>query len=389
MSRSKLLKRRAEIRLFDASCIVHRASIMIALIVSVLVTPLAIQFGKQRQSLLKALAVVVTLINVLWVPLEFDPDCHIRNCGIFFIIGWLATFKTIGCAFGRGPLCADGMTLLGTYVTYALPINPADALPSAGTGPKERKSTVTYTWDAVRHLVLLIGGTGLSHRLQRLPYGPTGAVHMLASDLADAVNLYAFIAVIMNVASVFMSTRGERMLGFSDIMAHCDRPWLATSFGEFWARRWNVNTSYALRYLCYDPICEGSMVKRPAPPKRRRCSGVRRVIAVATTFAVSGLVHECFIYWLRGVHSGHGRWFLFFFLQTPLIVVVDPWLKSLKRTTGPWLALALTVCGQLVMAHYLFFVPVFQLGITDDIHSGVKHGIRMLLSESLFQVVYP
>jgi hypothetical protein len=131
------------------------------------------------------------------------------------------------------------------------------------------------------------------------------------------------------------------------------------------------------------------MVKRPAPPKRRRCSGVRRVIAVATTFALSGLAHECFIYWLRGVHSGHGRWFLFFFLQTPLIVVVDPWLKSLKRTTGPWLALALTVCGQLVMAHYLFFVPVFQLGITDDIHSGVKHGIRMLLSESLFQVVYP
>ena len=46
-----------------ASCIVHRASIMIALIVSVLVTPLAIQFGKQRQSpgVLKALAVVVTL----------------------------------------------------------------------------------------------------------------------------------------------------------------------------------------------------------------------------------------------------------------------------------------------------------------------------------------
>jgi hypothetical protein len=360
---------------------------MIALSVSVLVTPLAIRFGKQRRhpGFLKAVALLATLVNVLWVPSQFDSDSHVRNVVIFFLIGWLATFKTIGCAFGRGPLCADTLTLLGTYVTYTLPVNPA----MAGTGPKKRKSTVTYAWDAMRHLILLIGGTALSHRLQRLPYGPTGAVHMLSSDLADAVNLYAFIAVIMNVASVFTNQEGERVLGFSEIMAHCDRPWLATSFGEFWARRWNVNTGYTLRYLCYDPICDGSMTNIFTRPRRRRCSDARRVVAVATTFAVSGLVHECFIYWMRGVHSGHGRWFLFFFLQTPLIVVVDPWLKSLKRLTGPWVARALTVGGLLALAHYLFFVPVVQLGITDDIHNGVNHGIRMLLSQSLFQGLYP
>lgn len=358
-----------------------------ALSASVLVTPLAIWFGKRRrhQGFLKAVALLATIVNVLCVPSEFDPASHVRNVIIFFVIGWLATFKTVGCAFGRGPLCADSLTLLGTYVIYALPVNPA----LAGTGPKKQKKPMTYVWDAVRHLILLIFGTSLSHRLQRLPYGPTGAVHMLASDLADAVNLYAFIAVIMNVASVFTHQEGERMLGFSEIMAHCDRPWLATSFGEFWSRRWNVNTGYVLRFLCYDPICEGSMTRLSTSAQQQRCSDARRVAAVASTFAVSGVAHECFIFWMRGVQSGSGRWFMFFFLQTPLIVVADPWLKSLKRTTGPWLARALTVGGQLVMAHYLFFVPVVQLGITDDIHNGVNHGIRMLLSDSMFRGLYP
>jgi hypothetical protein len=52
----------------------------------------------------------------------------------------------------------------------------------------------------------------------------------------DAFNLYAFIAIIMNVASIGTAWAGKSLLGFSEIAPHCDRPWLATSFSEFWSR---------------------------------------------------------------------------------------------------------------------------------------------------------
>jgi hypothetical protein len=36
-----------------------------------------------------------------------------------------------------------------------------------------------------------------------------------------------------------------------------DRPWLQTSLGDFWARRWNLPASASLKYLAYDPAVEG------------------------------------------------------------------------------------------------------------------------------------
>ena len=368
---------------------------MFALALTVVLTPIGIRFGQASGNinLLRAVALLATLVNVFWVPAQFQVGRHVQNVVTFFLLGWLATFKTIGCAFGRGPLCSEQLTLLGTYITYALPINPV-MWEGTGIPQRKKKSTATYAWDAVRHLLVLVCGTSLSHRLQWLPYGPTGAVHMLTSDLVDAINLYAFIAVIMNVASIATIQAGERLLGFSEIMVHCDRPWLATSFGEFWSRRWNVNTGHTLRYLIYDPICEGSMVNKYRSTngrrsERRRCSDARRAVALVSAFAMSGAVHECFIYLLRGVQSGSGRWFLFFFLQAPMIMMVDPWLKRLRSRTGVWVPRAVTFGLQMLLAHTLFFMPVVELGITDDIHGGVNHGIRMLLSESLCAVLYP
>lgn len=358
--------------------------------------------------LLKAVALLVTLVNAVFIPLQFDPTTPVKNVVIFFLVGWLASFKILGCALGRGPLCSDELTVVGTFITYVLPINPlpTDSNKRAHTDlttnvnlNKAMPSSLGYTWDAARHLLLLVVTTSLSQRLQRLPYGPTGFVHMLGSDLLDALNLYAFIGIIMNVASIGTIHAGQRLLGFSAIMPHCDRPWLAASVGEFWSRRWNINTGEAIRYLVYDPIVEGSMTKinKPNTKKvnqseegatRRRCSDARRVVALAAAFATSGLVHELFIYQLRGRPSGHGRWFLFFFLQAPLIVLVDPWLKKLEKSS-PWAARAATIGGQLLLAHYLFFMPVVELGIVEDIHGGVNHGIRMFLSDWWFSWLYP
>lgn len=37
-----------------------------------------------------------------------------------------------------------------------------------------------------------------------------------------------------------------------------DRPWLQTSLGDFWGRRWNLPASASLKHLAYDPMLEGA-----------------------------------------------------------------------------------------------------------------------------------
>ena len=69
---------------------------------------------------------------------------------------------------------------------------------------------------------------------------------------------------------------------------------LCSSLSDFWSRRWNLTAGNALRFLVYDPISEGRLVRQPgAAPTTGRA--VRRAGVVAS-FVVSGIVHEL-IFW--------------------------------------------------------------------------------------------
>eukprot|EP00878_Enallax_costatus_P017806 GHUV01018710.1.p1 GENE.GHUV01018710.1~~GHUV01018710.1.p1 ORF type:complete len:426 (+),score=120.91 GHUV01018710.1:134-1411(+) len=39
-----------------------------------------------------------------------------------------------------------------------------------------------------------------------------------------------------------------------------DKPWLSTSFADYWSRRWNLTVTYMLRVLIYEPVMEGRLV---------------------------------------------------------------------------------------------------------------------------------
>lgn len=39
-----------------------------------------------------------------------------------------------------------------------------------------------------------------------------------------------------------------------------DQPYLADSFSDFWAKRWNRVMSAQLRDLCYEPIVDGEFI---------------------------------------------------------------------------------------------------------------------------------
>ncbi len=86
-----------------------------------------------------------------------------------------------------------------------------------------------------------------------------------------------------------------KVLGI-DLMENFRRPYLSTSVGEFWARRWHLSLTSWFRDYLYIPL-GGS-----------RCSSVRRYLNVMTVFLVSGLWHGAdwtFVIWggLNGLYQ--------------------------------------------------------------------------------------
>ncbi len=80
-----------------------------------------------------------------------------------------------------------------------------------------------------------------------------------------------------------------------DLMENFRRPYLSTSVGEFWARRWHLSLASWFRDYLYIPLGGG------------RCSTARRYINVMTVFMVSGLWHGAdwsFVVWggLNGLY---------------------------------------------------------------------------------------
>jgi hypothetical protein len=145
-----------------------------------------------------------------------------------------------------------------------------------------------------------------------------------------------------------------------DVVPPFDKPWLSTSLADFWGRRWNNTVSLTLRSLIYDPIVEGCWVHKaqpahtaaaaPAGPVPTGSAGsdsgrsdssassgdsgsgsspavasqrpprvhpLKKLAGTATTFAVSGIMHEFIL--LYALHEENtypaGFWFMFFFCQ--------------------------------------------------------------------------
>ena len=41
------------------------------------------------------------------------------------------------------------------------------------------------------------------------------------------------------------------------VQPHFDSPYLMTSLGNFWGRRWNLTAANTLRFLVHEPILQG------------------------------------------------------------------------------------------------------------------------------------
>lgn len=357
----------------------------------------------------------IALINLIIVPIYLDDLVPtIFKVVVIFLYGWLATFKSIGFVLHRGPLCSCTGNIAHFILVYNLPITPVwnvqnQTNTSSKTGKgrgnarqheSKEHSVIGWFLQLIGKVLLLLCVTGISARIDAYYAVASDDQHnnhgdlyytllpfyvQYVTELCDALALYAFIGVIMNISSCILHCLPYGM-SIRRIAPHYDSPWLSHSITNFWSSRWNLNTGYTLRFVVYDPICEGRLV---APPVHQsvRIGRKRRALAMCAAFLVSGIMHEVFIYYLRSRISGY--WLTYFAVQGPLILLVDEYL-GLKHLGSRNIMLArfLTLSLQLFVAHHLFFPDIVRMGIPREIHGNVRSAFGLLLPESMYHHVY-
>ena len=387
--------------------------------------------------------------NALLPVVYMDPlgeDSSVVACAVAAAaFGWWTNFKLLALASGRGQLV--GHASLPMFLAVgALPIrlDPAQPEPESARRDERRRdddrdddpppppspspSPHSHRSAAISALALLAGKLCLLaaclELIPRLPPGTTPA------NLAYAFALYATLGAIMDAsAAVAAFAFGLRLA------PHFDKPFIASSASDFWARRWNLVAGGMLRDLVYAPIVglpptekrknadapapakpsgadddaptreEGApatLSARPSPPPRP--SPARRAVACFACFAASGLAHEAILWYLNGggfsfavglgpagaravspgAASVDGRWFWFFFAQAPL-VLIERWppFRRLARKTPTVAAVACALGTQVALGNALFFPPVAESGldrrVVDDLTRRLR-GVRATLS---------
>lgn len=184
----------------------------------------------------------------LLLPLRLS-SMHLGGSTAFFI-AWLANFKLLMFAFGKGPLASsDPQISLPNFIAVAcLPIKiqhnpPSGPSPSATNKAntempqKGRKSVLNY---GIKLLLLVV-------MLRLYDYSdhlPKAVVWFLYS-----FHIYFCLEIILAVVAVV----AQATLGM-ELEPQFNEPYLSTSLQDFWGRRWNIMVTSILRPTVYEPV---------------------------------------------------------------------------------------------------------------------------------------
>lgn len=260
----------------------------------------------RRRRVATALAATLPLLAFFALaPLAFDPVSEVMSCAIsMFMLLWLGTFKVVGLLLGRGPLAAKEWNPLQFGFILALPVNPLLQDSSAAKSPASSSSSSSSP--SKQLLRRVPSRTRIAEPLEG------GAARRVAVCAAKVLLLAAVVSVLkisreqpgkipawaLPFAYVFglYAVLGMLMDGLGSLLAHAvglelsphfDTPFLARSYGDLWARRWNLVAGHSLRFLVFDVVAEGRLVKEVGNKKQKRISLARRMVAVSACFVVS------------------------------------------------------------------------------------------------------
>eukprot|EP00210_Caulerpa_lentillifera_P006893 g6590.t1 len=238
---------------------------------------------------------------------------------------WLAPWKLCafsmnrGClqkAFESGSLRAFTIALL-LNVNVAFEAKPIDKKKKTDNQTNDDPKEILYAHDDVRFSVITYKTTAL---LKELLLTLTQicfkmVIMLIACYLFTTKKDTSFIRDVYFCwyAYTWGSSMQDASLVISLLVVNLkledsyNQPYLADSFTDFWARRWNRVMGTQLRDLCYEPVVDGMFILTKmngrltnfvgqwiAPRKyfaKREKSFIRRLIGIGLTFLASGVIH--------------------------------------------------------------------------------------------------
>ncbi|KAI3524016.1 hypothetical protein L1887_02609 [Cichorium endivia] len=295
------------------------------------------RFIPEGTNRLVALSMVACLF--LWLPLNLTT-MHLGGLTSFFI-AWLANFKLLLFAYGKGPLSSNPPIPLLRFVPMAcLPIKavhtPSSSNPKSSTQESKKKVKKISLFK-----VLLFG-------MLLKVYHYNEYIHPKLKMSLYCIHIYFMLEIVLAMVAYL-----ARTLVQMELEPQFDEPYLATSLQDFWGRRWNLMVTSILHPTIYDPVRSISM--------RFMSRQWATLVAIFTSFLVSGLMHE-FIFYNIGGLKPTGEVICFFLLHG-ILVSVEVAIK--KATMGklnlpPIVSRPLTLGCVLITCFSLFFPPFLR-----------------------------
>ena len=355
---------------------------------------------KVSKGLSRLLCVLPIVCLFLFLPLDLH-SIHLGGTTAFFI-AWLANFKLLLFAFGKGPLCSDPSISLGRFVALAcLPIKIQQNTPlipqntSSKVNPFPLESQNSHSKEnppqkpneklknpPMAHLNGQDKENPASKKTQEghislLNYAVKVVLLAILACLYDYSDhmhpkvlliLYCFhIYFLLEFILAIVATLARVLLGM-ELEPQFNEPYLSTSLQDFWGKRWNLMVTNILRITVYNPTRQALVTrginKKWAP-----------LIAVFTTFVVSGFMHELIFYYLgRMSPTWEVTWF---FLLHGLCLVVELVLKTMVFTGGwqlPWLISGPLAIGFVFVTSFWLFFPPF-LRFKADVRAFEEYAV--------------
>ncbi|XP_074320197.1 long-chain-alcohol O-fatty-acyltransferase-like [Silene latifolia] len=307
--------------------------------------------SKLPKGKLRLLSLIPIICLYILLPLSIYP---VLPTGITsFFITWLASSKLLLFAFDLGPLTVPKGTEKGTKEGSDVhnlendrePIKSLFRFMFIAAFPVKGNDQTTLAKKPTKVIPLNFWSkTLISSILITICDRYKIQLHPGVTFVIYCVLLYLLVDLVIDIANKLVGP-----LLHVELVPPSDEPYMSTSLQDFWGRRWNLMVTDTLRHTVYKPVRVFS--------SKYVGKDLALGLAQATSFLVSGLVHELIFYYMTRVRpSWEVTWF---FVLHGVCVVVE---VVVKNGLGRKVRLGRVVTGPLtigfVMATaYLWFFP--------------------------------
>ncbi|XP_004491443.1 probable long-chain-alcohol O-fatty-acyltransferase 1 [Cicer arietinum] len=289
-----------------------------------------------------SLSPIMYIFTILPFQLSFVLPIGITS----FLITWLTNFKLLLFTFDLGPLSSNPSNSLPLFLTFAcFPIRITQKLKHP-LNQNPSKFHLLLPMKAMLLFFLLMGLKNDPQKKQDMYIYSSFIIVCLYCSL-----IYLLLDLVWGLCNILINAS----IGI-ELELPFDEPYLSTSLGDFWGKRWNLIVTYILRHTVYIPV-KTLMSKTLLGPQWASLPGI------IASFWVSGLMHELIFYYVTRVTP---TWEVtcFFLLHGVCVVVEIGVMKLLgfKRRVH-WAISGPIIVGFVVSTSaWLFFPPIIRDG---------------------------